>query len=326
MKKHIGTTIKFALSLGVGLLIVWFTFSRLTDEEMHMMRQAFASANYWWLILGGVFNLASNYFRAERWRMLLKPLGYNPSFSNTFFSIIVMYFANLLFPRLGEIMRCGILNKYEKIPVDKSIGTLVTERFMDVLMLPLMAGVLFLVEKEQFAKSYYMTKEITGKFSNSPIYSYIFYGVVAAIVLFILFKVITDKSWIQKIIEFLKGIFTGLKSIQKTENPFMFIVHSFGIWALYWAAAYVSFFALPETAGLNAWAALAAVFFGAFAYTAVQGGVGAYPLVLQMIVTTYGVSAIIGLSAGWLIWTIQTGLVIVAGTISLIILSVINKE
>jgi glycosyltransferase 2 family protein len=326
VKKHLGTIVKFALSLGLGLLIVWFTFSRLSDEEMHMMRQAFASANYWWLLLGGVFNLASNYFRTERWRMLLKPLGQNPGFSNTFFSIIVMYFANLLFPRLGEVARCGILNKYEKIPVNKSIGTLVTERFMDILMLPLIAGILILVEKEQFVKSYYMTKEITGKFNNSPVYSYILYGVVAAVVLFILFKVITDRTWVQRIRDFIKGIFTGLKSIQKTENPIMFIVHSIGIWAFYWAAAYVSFFALPETASLSVWAALGAIFFGAFAYTAVQGGVGAYPLVLQMIITTYGVSSIIGLSAGWLIWTVQTGIIIIAGTFSLIILSVINKE
>jgi uncharacterized protein (TIRG00374 family) len=326
VKKKIGTVIKFALSLGVGVLIVWFTFSRLSDEEMQMMRQAFASANYWWLILGGVFNLASNYFRTERWRMLLKPLGQNPNFLNTYLSIIVMYFGNLLFPRLGEVARCGILNKYEKIPVDKSIGTLVTERFMDVLMLPVIAGILFFVEKEQFVKSYYMTKEITGKFSNSPMYSYILYGVVAAVVLFIMYKVITDKTWIQRIRDFIKGIFMGLKSIQKTENPVMFVVHSFGIWAFYWVAAYVSFFALPETASLSVWAALGAVFFGSFAYIAVQGGVGAYPLVLQMIVATYGVSSIIGLSAGWLIWTIQTGLVIIAGTISLIILSVVNKE
>jgi hypothetical protein len=178
LNKNIGTALKFIISLGVGIGIVWFTFSKLTVAEKDIMRNAFANANYSWLLLGAAFNLISNYFRTERWRMLLKPLGYTPGFANTFFSVIVMYFANLLFPRLGEVMRCGILRRYEKIPVDKSIGTMVTERIVDVLTLPLIIGILIIAEKDKFYQSLSNTQAITKQFSNSPVYSYILYAIL----------------------------------------------------------------------------------------------------------------------------------------------------
>lgn len=326
MKKYFGTAVKFALSLGLGLLIVWLTFSRLNAEERNVMRNAFARANYWWLLVGGAINLLSNYFRTQRWLMLLKALGYTPKFVNTFFSVLVMYFANLLFPRLGEVLRCAILAKYEKIPVNKSIGTMVTERFVDILALPVMMGLLLLVEKDRFYRLLNATRQITGQFSNAPVYNYLFWGIVVLIMLVILYKILSDRTWIRRMLDFTKGIVSGLKSILKTEKPLLFVFHSVAIWFCYCAAAYISFFALPETAGISPWAGLGAVFFGAFAYAAVQGGVGAYPLVLQMLLTVYGIDAIFGLSAGWLIWTVQTGLVIIAGIFSLSVLSVINKS
>ena len=326
MKKHLSTLLKFTISLGLGLVIVWFTFSRLTSEEMRLMRSAFANANYWWLILGAFINFTSNYFRTERWRMLLKPLGYTPSFINTFLSVIVMYFANLLFPRLGEVMRCGILTRYEKIPVDKSIGTMVTERLVDVLTLPIIIGILLLVEKDRFYEALSGTQAITKNFSNNPLYSYFLYGIVGLLIIFVLYKNITDKFWIGRIQQFIIGIFQGLKSILKTENPLLFIFHSVMIWVCFFVAGYVSLFALPETSDVGPWAALALMFFGALAYTAVQGGVGAYPLVAAKLLLVYGVAETIGLSYGWLSWTVQTGLVIIGGLLSLLILTLINKE
>ncbi len=303
---------------------------------MRLMRSAFANANYWWLILGSFLNLVSNVFRTQRWRMLLKPLGYKPSFVNTFFSVIVMYFANLLFPRLGEVMRCGILTRYEKIPVDKSIGTMVTERLVDVLTLPIIIGILLLVEKDRFYEIKRNTeagiKDLLEKgqgaeasqFSNYI--QYFFSSILFLLIAYIIYKVITDKFWIPKIQQFIKGIFQGLQSILKTESPMLFLFYTFMIWVCFFLAGYVSFFALPETSEAGPWAALALLFFGAIAFTAVQGGVGAYPLVAAKLLVVYGVAETIGLSFGWLAWTVQTGLVIIGGLLSLLILSIINKE
>ena len=122
------------------------------------------------------------------------------------------------------------------------------------------------------------------------------------------------------------GIFIGLKSILKTENPVKFIAYSLIIWVCYFLSGYVSFLALPETSQLSPWAGLGVVFFGALAFVAVQGGVGVYPLVVAKFLLVYGIAESIGLSFGWLAWTFQTGLVIFGGIISLIILSIINKS
>ncbi|MDZ4845978.1 MAG: lysylphosphatidylglycerol synthase transmembrane domain-containing protein [Chitinophagales bacterium] len=326
MKKHLGTAIKFALSLGVGIFIVWFTFSRLSQEDRDIMRSAFANANYWWLALGAMLNLSSNFFRAERWRMLLKPLGYRPHFLNTFLSIIVMYFANLLFPRLGEVLRCEILRRYEKIPLDKSIGTMVTERVVDVLSLLVVGGVLILVEKERFYQSYAETQEKLKGFGNSPVFSYIFYGIVAAVILFVAYKVITDKTWIGRLTNFMRGILEGLKSVFKTGNMPLFLFHTAAIWACFIFNTYVCFFALTETAGLSVLAAMGATFFGALAYTAVQGGVGAYPLIIQYFLLAYGIQATTGFAFGWLAWSFVTAMVLVVGMIALIALTLFNRS
>lgn len=290
------------------------------------MRSAFINANYWWLLAGAFFNLSSNLFRAERWRMLLKPLGYKPGFANTLLSIIVMYFANLLFPRLGEVLRCEILRRYEKIPLDKSIGTMVTERVVDVLSLFVVGGILILIEKDRFYSSLSETQGVLKNFGNSPIYSYIFYGIVAALILFISYKVITDKTWIGRIINFLRGIFEGLKSVFKTGNLPLFLFHTVAIWICFILNTYVCFFAMGETSGLNFLAAMGATFFGALAYSAVQGGIGAYPLVIKFFFLAYGIAAPVGFAFGWLVWSFVTAIVLLAGMVALVILSVYNRS
>lgn len=325
MKKYTGTLIKFILSVGLGVLIVWFTFNQLDQEERMTMRAAFSRANYWWLLAGGVVNLLSNYFRTQRWRMLLQPLGYRPGFFITFCSIIVMYFANLLFPRLGEILRCGILSRYEKIPINKSVGTMITERLVDILALPVMMGLLLMTQRELFYQTLERTKQITSRFSHSAAYDYIIIVVAAIVAGGIIYKSATDRYWWNKAFHFLRGALAGFRSIFKTGRPALFLFHSVNIWLCYWAAAYISFFSLKETAGVSPWAGLGAVFFGAFAYTAVQGGVGAYPLVLQMLLLVYGIDPVVGLSAGWLIWTVQTSLIVLAGTTLMLALLLLNR-
>ncbi len=327
MKKHLGTAIKFILSLGLGVAIVWYTFSRLSDQDRADMREAFANANYWWLLAGALLNLTSNLFRAERWRMLLKPLGYVPRYANTVLSIIVMYFANLLFPRLGEVLRCEILRRYEKIPLDKSIGTMVTERVVDVLSLAVVGGILFLIEKENFLKSWHETREkIKGLGGDSPVFGYIFYGILAAVALFIIYKVATDRSWIGRIRDFIRGLVEGLKSVFKTSSPAVFVFHTAAIWLCFILNTYFCFWAMPETSHLNFVVAMGATFFGALAYTAVQGGLGAYPIIIQLFFAGYGIAYSKGIAFGWLAWSFVTGIVLLAGVSALIILSIYNRN
>ena len=107
--------ILFALSIGAG--IIWLSIRKLTATDKDEIMAAFQQANYWWVTLSLVVAFISNISRSIRWQMLLKPLGYKPKFGNVMMSILVAYFANLGLPRLGEVVRCGILQTHEKVPL-----------------------------------------------------------------------------------------------------------------------------------------------------------------------------------------------------------------
>jgi uncharacterized protein (TIRG00374 family) len=257
LKKYAINFIKFALSLGVGVgVIIWF-MGQMSDSDKQQVIADIKRANYFWVLLPPVINLFSNYFRAERWRLLLRPLGYNPGFWNTYFSIMIMYFLNLIFPRLGEVSRCGILARYEKVPLDKSIGTMVIERLMDVICLGLVCVMLLIFEHDKFAKLYNIIVtnsattfgDIIAKYQISAQVKYgVFGAVLAGIVVFILFQA-RKKGWTNIIRSFKEramGMIRGIISIKDIGSPWTFLFHTVMIWGSYYLMAYLSFRIFPK--------------------------------------------------------------------------------
>ncbi|MCC6583264.1 MAG: flippase-like domain-containing protein [Chitinophagales bacterium] len=328
MKKQLGNFLKFIISLGIGVGLVFWSLKDVTAEQKKMILDAFKSANYFWLFLLMLIGLASNFFRAQRWRLLLRPIGYNPNYWNTFSAVMAMFFFNLLFPRLGELMRCTILYRYEKVPVEKSIGTMVLERIIDLVCILVLGVIILLFEYQRF---YVFFAEIAAKINFVKVGVA---GITAIIVAIIAFYFLNKKKAIHNeivreehiIIVKLKGLWQGLISIKDLKERWEFIFHTFAIWICYILMPYFGFKCMGETAGLGLSAAMAAVFFGGFAMVLTQGGVGAFQIVIQKILVAYGIGEIIGLSYGWISWTVQTASVIIAGILSLIFLAVYNKD
>jgi len=328
LKKHFGNILKFIISLCIGVGLVFWSLKDVTAEQKQMILDAFKSANYFWLFLLMFIGLASNFFRAQRWRLLLRPIGYNPNYWNTFSAVMAMFFFNLLFPRLGELMRCTILYRYEKVPVEKSIGTMVLERIIDLVCILVLGVIILLFEYQRF---YVFFAEIAAKINFVKVG---IAGVIATIVGIIAFYFLNKKKAIHNeivreehvIIAKLKGLWQGLISIKDLKERWEFIFHTFAIWICYILMPYFGFKCMEETAGLGLTAAMAAVFFGGFAMVLTQGGVGAFQIVIQKILVAYGIGEIIGLSYGWISWTVQTASVIIAGILSLIFLAVYNKD
>ena len=133
-RSKIITFIKFVFFLGLGLLIIWLSVRNLTGAEKDEIIHSFRIANYNWVFLAIILGIISHVLRSLRWMIFFEPMGYHPSFKNTFFAVMVGYFANMAFPRLGEVTRCGVLARYEKIPFNKSFGTVVTERALDMII------------------------------------------------------------------------------------------------------------------------------------------------------------------------------------------------
>src|SRR5688572_4682262 len=135
MNKKILSILQYLLFLGLGIFLLWLTFRK---SDLQDIKRNIITADFIYLVPATLMLLVSHFFRAIRWKILMEPLGYKPSLLNTFLAVMVGYWANLAVPRLGEVLKCTVLARYEKVPADKLVGTIVAERAFDVVNLLLM--------------------------------------------------------------------------------------------------------------------------------------------------------------------------------------------
>ena len=331
-KNRVATFIKFTIFLGLGIVIIWLSLRGLTPEERTQIVHSFRTANYNWVILTIIMGVCSHILRSLRWILFFEPMGYHPSFKNTFFAVMVGYFANMAFPRLGEVTRCGILTRYEKIPFNKSFGTVITERTIDMIMFILLF--ILMVATQAGTIGHYLNTNIypkfAGKFQN-PIFSKVFIISAAALVLlfvmvlYVMRKKIAASRLFFKIKKLILGFWEGLKSLSQIRRPGLFVFYSGAIWALYFFMIYVCFFCFPDTSTLGPGAGLSSLVLGSVGIMVTPGGIGLYPAIIQETMLLYGITRTTGLALGWISWTAQTSMILVFGGISLILLS-FNKQ
>ena len=331
-KARFSTVIKFVLFLGLGVLVIWLSLRNLTGYEKTQILIAFKTANYNWVILAIVLGMISHLLRSLRWMLFFEPMGYHPSLKNTFYAVMIGYFANLAFPRLGEVSRCGILAKYEKIPFNKGFGTVITERAIDMLIFVLL---FFLTIFTQIGTidNYLDTKiypKIYEKLQNPAFSKMMLYGLIALVlgIIFILIlfrKNLARSKFIQKMKTMILGFWEGLKSLAQIKRPVLFVFYSLMIWVFYFFMLYVCFFCFADTSSLSLGAGLSALVLGSVGIMITPGGIGLYPAIISETLRLYGISLTTGLALGWIAWTAQTGMIIVVGALSLLLLS-FNKK
>lgn len=329
---RIATFFKFTFFLGLGIVIIWLSLRGLTAAERVEIMRAFRIANYNWVILTVFLGVGSHVLRAMRWKLLMEPMGYNPSLKNTFFAVMVGYFANMAFPRLGEVTRCGILVKYEKIPFNKSFGTVITERAIDMIMF--IALFFLMIFTQAGTIGHYLNANIYPKLAEklqNPLFNKVFIFSIAALGLvfllsvFLMRKKIAGSALFQKVKKIILGFWEGLKSLSLIKHPGLFVFYSLAIWALYFFMIYVCFFCFNDTMSLSPGAGLSALVLGSVGIMVTPGGIGLYPAIIQETMILYGILRTTGLALGWISWTAQTGMILLSGGISLILLS-FNKQ
>jgi len=337
MKKYLSGIIKLAISLGIGGALVYWFLSQMSESDKQQVISDLQRANYFWVIAGPTVGLISNAFRTQRWRLLLKPLGYQPRFWNTFFSVMMMYFLNLFFPRLGEVSRCGVLNRYEKVPLDKGIGTMVIERVVDLLSIAVIALFLLITERKKFLELYDVIvsnskttfADIIERNQISPALKYsVFAGVTLLIIVFILNKIRQTGfvTLVNAVREKVMGLVQGVIAIKDLDSPLQFLFHTIMIWVCYWTMAYFNFFIFPETSHLTFVTAGVCLFFSGVAFSLTPGGLGLYPIFIKIVLVLYGVVGSAAISLGLVAWTAQTISVLFGGVLSLILLTILNRE
>lgn len=328
MKDKLLQGLKMVFFLGLGVLLVWLVLRKLTDRDKQDIFDAFLNADYFWVIVTLLLNLTSNISRAIRWQMLIRPSGHNPSFVNTFSALMIGYLANYAVPRLGEVTRCGILKKYEDVPVSTSLGTVVLERVIDVLCLGVML-MATIVWKYDLIASFLdeMLVKMAGKGagSNLKIILLAIAGILGILV-YLFRRKLKAHPVFSKIIGFVKGFWTGLLSIKDLDKPWLFLFHTVYIWVMYLLTLYFGFYTLQQTTGLPFDASLVALVFGTFGMILVQGGIGAYPVMVSQALVLYGVPASIGFAFGWLAWGSQTIMYVLIGVLALIFIPILNQK
>lgn len=326
--------ILFFLSLGIGI-VVWF-WIHMKPEDKTQFLASVREAEYLWLGISILLGLISHYIRALRWRLLLKVNGYHPSVPNAFFAVMNMYFFNLLVPRLGEITRCGMLNRFEKVPMDKGLGSVVAERAVDLIILMLFMGTAVLVQLPYLDS---MREALASTSSNaspdpSPSSSGLWRWVVlalfacAALLLYLLRKNPKISGLYLKIRNLAKGFWEGLKSVILVEEKKTFWLYTASIWILYFLMTWACFPALPNIGAAGPLPPLAIMAAGSIAIILVPGGVGAFPVIVAAVLALPhlgGVPQGQGLALGWIIWAAQTLLVLIAGSISLVLAPIYNQ-
>ncbi|WBA41199.1 lysylphosphatidylglycerol synthase transmembrane domain-containing protein [Hymenobacter canadensis] len=326
--KQLLNILKYALLLSVSGLLMWYA---VRGQDLSRIVDTVRGANYWWLMLTMVLSVLGYLSRAYRWKMQLDPTvtGPKPAFWDVYHAMMVGNLANMVLPgRVGEVVRCSLLQRTSKVPVQVSLGTVITERVIDVLvLLGLLTTVLLLDFKTfwGFADTYLLQGKADALARNRN-------ALVAAAVVALLALLISgyllwrnlerlrQNTVFNKMLGFVKGLLAGVFSIVRMENKGTFLLHTFFTWLVYYLMDYLAFFAFPETYDLGMRAALAVLTFGAFGMAApVQGGIGVFHLLVQSTLLVYGISKEGGIAYALVVHGAQTLLVVLMGGISFLL-------
>jgi uncharacterized protein (TIRG00374 family) len=288
----------------------------------------FSTVNLWWLGSVLLAFTISNIFRALRWQMLHQPMGYQVRFSNSFLTILLGYFANLGLPRMGELVRAGSLSRYEKIPLEKVMGTLVIDRLMDFICLGLVVGLAFIFEGQTLLHFIQQSKGGGAQSGGNSIWLVLLIIFAAGMVGLLIFrKRLLQLALVLKIISLLKGFWEGFKSVLRLKNPVLFLLYSVGIWVMFYLQCWLNLKAFPPTEHMSASAALMVFVFGTLGFVIPSpGGMGTFHALCIAGLALYGINGGDAFSyANIAFFSIQIFYNVVAGVLALVLLPILNK-
>jgi glycosyltransferase 2 family protein len=329
LKKLILKILEFAGFFAIGLLLLYFAFKGIDLEKLI---SDFKSVRYSWILLSLSFASIAYLCRAYRWKLIIEPLNYFPSFRSTFYSLMVGYLANFAFPRIGEVTRCVSLSKKEKIPVDKLLGTVIIERAVDLLSLGILLILLLIIRLDTFGSfiGNNVLKPLYDKILETLAFSKIIWVlilvlIVSGIASYYIFKEqLSSVRVVVKLKNLIKGVIDGLKTIYKMKRRWEFLLYTLIIWTMYLLMTWVAVFSIPSTSHLNLIDGMFILVIGGLGMSApVQAGIGAYHwIVSRGLAIVYATT--ISLEEGLVFATISHGsqaiLAIVLGSASFFLL------
>lgn len=297
--------------LGIGILWWMYRGTNWSDFGHYVLHEM----NWWWMLLSLAFGILPQMARAWRWKMALEPLGEHPRRTSCIDAIFMSYAASLVIPRVGEVTRCGTLKTADGVSFTKSLGTVVTERLVDSLLMLLFTGIAFLLQLPMFLRFLKETNTNVGdllyRFTGTG-YIVTFICLVAALIAG--FVAIRRFSFFKKGRDMLRDMWEGVLSLRKVRNLPLYLFYSVLIWVGYFLHFYIAFFSFDFTAHLSIGAAFLIFCVGTFAVLVpTPNGAGPWHFAVKTMLVLYGVAETQAIMFALTVHTIQTALVVLLG-------------
>ena len=331
MNPKVKSILQILLFSAIGVFLVWLSVHNIPDKDIETTKQSFKDANYLIVGISALISVLAHVVRAWRWNMLMQPIGHSISFKNSFAGVMIGYMVNYAVPRAGELSRCGIAAKYEKIPFAAALGTVITERIVDVVLLLVL---FFITLAAQFNELTGLTNlyvlqplsaKLDGLINNKMHLVLVVIILIAFVVALFVFRNKIKSLLSGKIGGLLKSFGDGLKSIKDLEKPGLFVFQSVLIWVMYFLSLYVCFFCFDETKTLGIKPALSVMLFGTIGVIVSPGGIGAYQLIATQVLVFYGVVNSVAIAFPWIAWGVQFIAILVIGGLCFLLLPLLNS-
>ena len=319
--------IQVFIPLSLGLALLWYMYRNQDLNEMMLVIKE--GVRYDIILFSLIFGLFGNVVRALRWGMLIDSLGKRVNRKNIIFAVLGNYAINMALPRVGEIWRCGVTSKYEKVPFTKLLGTLFVDRIMDVITVGLLTLCLcvfnirffrnfFSENPPLFVEKIYMLM--------TSIWTYVGIVILIALMWIVFFK-LKHLIIVQKIIDIMKNVWEGVRSLWRIEHKIRFIIQSILIWGGYFLFFYITFFAFDFTEDLGIRIALIAFAMSSIGVAVpIQGGIGVWHFMVITTLVAFGVNEADAGVFAFIVFAIQTMWVIIAGLVGIVALPIVNKQ
>lgn len=332
MSKQIKTIFQYVLFLGFGLFLAWWSLKDLTGDDKSQIREAVKNARYWLVVPVFIILILSHYVRAIRWRLLIESIGHHTTKTNAFFAVLIGYLANQAVPRLGEILKCTFLARYEKVPADKLIGTIILERIIDAICLLIIFGITLIIQPDIYGKLIDAIFNGEDKHGDTKgVSSVLVTGIVAGLaILVVAIWMIKNKKTFTDLLNSIRKIgqriWNGVSAVQHLKKRGQFLIYTLLLWGLYLSGGYLGFLAFQQTEQYGLKEAFTILSAGSVGMIVSPGGIGAYAYIIEKTMQVYGLNKGIALAFGWILWLAQTAVIVLGGIISFVFIPYYNKK
>jgi len=319
--------LRILLFLVVGILIFIYVYK---DLQISKIEEALHALDYKWIVLSGIFGLLSHFIRALRWNLLIEPLSHKPGLTNTYLAVLVLYLFNILIPRGGEVARCTVISRYEKISFTKLFGTVVSERMADLVTFFLIVIVLLLWDVSYFQKLLHNNPNLASGLEQFSRNGVVFILAAAALVVVGLLVFRSSSSGNKQrnvLVKVFSQFREGLQTIRASRNKGLFVIYTLLIIFLWLMMLYVVFFAYQPTSHLSFRVAVITFALSSFAFILpIQAGLGAWHFIVIQSLLLFGIDLDHGSVFALVAHTFTNLIFLAAGTLAFMLLPVVNNR